>query len=91
MNDRIEKNRHHLAMAVSFIVSLAGAGAVLLIDPTKRFVVSATIVFFLFVLVGRTVMIEKGVRRQPIKTSKAFETKTIELLKTKFGIQITKD
>ena len=87
MNDRIEKNRHHLATLAILIIALAGVGAILLFVPSQHSVLSTTLLCFLLVLAGRTVMIEKGVRRRPSATAHTLETKMKEMLKTKLGIQ----
>jgi hypothetical protein len=69
MNDRIEKNRHHLATLVSLIFALGSAGAILLFYPSQRSVLALSLFCFLLVLAGRTVMIEKGIRRRPKNVS----------------------
>jgi uncharacterized membrane protein len=89
MNDRIEKNRHHLVTLVSLVIALAGAGTILLFVPSQRSVLWMTLLCFLFVLAGRTVMIEKGRRRRQSTAAHALETKTKEMLKAKLGIQGT--
>jgi len=89
MNNRIEKNRHHLATVVSLITALSAAGAILLFFPSQRRVLSLSLPFFLLILAGRTIMIEAGFRRHPSDASQTIETKTKEILKTKLGIQIT--
>lgn len=86
MNMRIEKNRHHLA---TLIAATLGVTMILIVNqiwPLRQ--LSLTIWTAIAILIGRTVVIETGIRRSASRVGTYLNRVGVEMAEKHLGIVI---
>ncbi|WP_146595528.1 hypothetical protein [Novipirellula galeiformis] len=83
---RHEKNRHHLATIVSAVFAVLLLLAIYVVFPHYRLICAVSAILYGFILVGRTVVIESGIRRRTTNTQAAFENRCRRRIERWFGI-----
>ncbi len=90
MNDkpqpRHEKNRHHLATAVSAVIGIVILLGVYIVLPQSKWICMPTAIVYGLVLFGRTIVIELGIRRPLIGAEAVFEHSSRRWIARLFGI-----
>ena len=88
---RHEKNRHHLATAVSAVLGCVMVLRIYVVLPQSKWICMSTAIVYGLVLFGRTIVIELGIRRPLIGAEAAFEDKSRRWIARCFGIIAVED